>query len=516
MRKTSGQSVRARLASKRGAAFLLAVYFASLMLLLLGGISLQRTNLEVRAAQVSRDLAQSYWVAEGGLDLTLKQFRSNTIQTLFAAQPAAAPNEYRCLTGNSTDAFWTQMTGRTSHDAYRICETDTPSVYGIEIRGAIDNSWQFISAAVSVRDSALTLTDALYAQDGVTANRIFTAAVDTGQTSGVSDPGVPAPPVLGTDAKGHPIVTSALLAQGSIATQSLASGSITIGEKSYLAGDIKLPKGADPANLVSLSQDSTLTGGYVELDTEDTELPRVILPESGATDLGAIMINGASSSQVLTAGTYTASSLSVEHNGSLTTRGPVTLYVEGPIIIGNGGQVLGEPAIASSACNPTLQTCITPRNLRIIAKPASAGQQVSITNNAIVGAAVYAPDMPMQMSGYPLVIGAVVAKSITVGSKAWGWGFGGNEDRATASILYDLDLMRQAVLVTPEEQMTHLRMYRVNQLTLTDDAGSAGGESNDIGGASVSTPDQSNSTGWWGGGGGCQVSNQTFGWGTGY
>lgn len=503
MRHTSFQFVPARLRSQRGAAFLLAVYFASLMLFILGGISLQRTNLEVRAANVSRDLAQSYWVSEGGLDRALEQFRSGAIQTLLAAQPAPVPGEQRCLSGNSADAFWTSMTGRASPGAYRICETSEPSVYGIEIRGVIDSSWQLVSAVVSSRASDVTLQDAVYAQDGVTVNRIFTAAVDTGQTSGVIEPGLPAPPVLSTDAKGHPIVTSELFARGHVASRSLMPGSVTIGEESYLAGDIKLPKGADPASLVTLSDDSTLTGRYAELDGEEEELPRVILPESGVTNLGSLSIFGASSSRVLEAGTYKASRLDVMYGGSLTTRGPVTLYVEGPIAVYYGGQVIGEPADASDACNPILQTCITPRNLRIIAKPTAEGQTINIFNNAIVGAALYAPDMPVQMSGYPLIIGGVVAKSITVSARAWGWGWG-DADRATATILYDLDLMRQAVLVTPEEQMTNLRLYQVKQLAIGAAQAVGGGAEISVGGAAVSAPDQSHSSGiwWWGGGGG--------------
>ncbi len=57
-----------RLANSRGAAFLLVVYFTSLMLFLLGGVSLQRTMTEVRAAQVSRDSLQAFYLAEGALD----------------------------------------------------------------------------------------------------------------------------------------------------------------------------------------------------------------------------------------------------------------------------------------------------------------------------------------------------------------------------------------------------------------------------------------------------------------
>lgn len=54
--------------NSRGAAFLLAVYFSALILLLLGGVSLQRTNTEVRASQLSRDMQQAFWYSEAAID----------------------------------------------------------------------------------------------------------------------------------------------------------------------------------------------------------------------------------------------------------------------------------------------------------------------------------------------------------------------------------------------------------------------------------------------------------------
>lgn len=64
------------LRNQRGAAFLLAVYFAALTLLLLGGVSLQRTNVESRAAQVTRDQQRAFWLAEAGLDKALQTIRT--------------------------------------------------------------------------------------------------------------------------------------------------------------------------------------------------------------------------------------------------------------------------------------------------------------------------------------------------------------------------------------------------------------------------------------------------------
>ena len=65
------------LQNARGAAFLLSVYLAALTLLLLGGVSFQRTATEVRASQLSRDLGQAFFLAEAGMDHALQTAARN-------------------------------------------------------------------------------------------------------------------------------------------------------------------------------------------------------------------------------------------------------------------------------------------------------------------------------------------------------------------------------------------------------------------------------------------------------
>ncbi|MBI4003515.1 MAG: hypothetical protein HY353_00670, partial [Candidatus Omnitrophica bacterium] len=127
-----------RLTNRHGAAFLLAIYVASLMLLLLGGVSLQRSTAEARASQVSRDLNQSFWITEATLDRVMIEFRAGTIQALMAAQPASANAATpRCVGGNVTDAQLSATTSQTSAGTYRVCETQEPALYTLEVLGQI-------------------------------------------------------------------------------------------------------------------------------------------------------------------------------------------------------------------------------------------------------------------------------------------------------------------------------------------------------------------------------------------
>ncbi|MDP3723094.1 MAG: hypothetical protein Q8R91_06325, partial [Candidatus Omnitrophota bacterium] len=58
---------------------LLAVYFTSLVMLTFSGISLQRTFIETRASQVSRDNQQAFFLAEGALDFAVKQLETSDL-----------------------------------------------------------------------------------------------------------------------------------------------------------------------------------------------------------------------------------------------------------------------------------------------------------------------------------------------------------------------------------------------------------------------------------------------------
>ncbi len=72
-------TVRHRLTNRRGAVLLLAIYFASLLLLILGGVSLQRTTIESRSAQLSRDAQQAFFLAEGTLDFALAKLKTDNL-----------------------------------------------------------------------------------------------------------------------------------------------------------------------------------------------------------------------------------------------------------------------------------------------------------------------------------------------------------------------------------------------------------------------------------------------------
>lgn len=126
-----------RLSNRRGAAFLLAVYFASLACLLLGGVSLQRTMLETRAAQRSRDKQQAFFLAEASLDHALHDLQSS----ITAIPDTSITNPPRTVPSSMGQATYTIVT--TSLTGQR------PVTRRVTATGAINGAQQQIQVNIA-------------------------------------------------------------------------------------------------------------------------------------------------------------------------------------------------------------------------------------------------------------------------------------------------------------------------------------------------------------------------------
>ncbi|PIQ84193.1 MAG: hypothetical protein COV75_03625 [Candidatus Omnitrophica bacterium CG11_big_fil_rev_8_21_14_0_20_63_9] len=129
---------------------MLCVYFLSITLLILGGVSLQRTSMEVRAAQISRDVHQAFWLAEAGLDDALRDFQ----------QDLQVVNE-------GTFGPFTQSleNGRTSSYSYTVArDVDDPTLIRVTGSGAIGQTVQWLNATVRLGDA---FREGLYSAENV-------------------------------------------------------------------------------------------------------------------------------------------------------------------------------------------------------------------------------------------------------------------------------------------------------------------------------------------------------------
>ncbi len=133
-----------------GAVFLLSVYLVALTMLLFGGVSLQRTMTETRAANLSRDVAQTFWVAEGAMDSTVRRLERQGLNDV-TNQPvpnlANATFTIQTLAGQILSLNSQQLTrqittiGRASTQAVNTTLSSTLSeegpLYGVWANGLI-------------------------------------------------------------------------------------------------------------------------------------------------------------------------------------------------------------------------------------------------------------------------------------------------------------------------------------------------------------------------------------------
>ncbi len=435
-----------RLANSRGAAFLLAVYFASLMLFLLGGVSLQRTMTEVHSAQVSRDLQQAFWAAEGAFDRSLEVLRTNSLPATEADLAAAESLGIRDAVAAAgrlltfDDLGCTYQNTRLLEDAttagtYMICQAKLPNgsysqnQFQVEMLGLSKTQAPvWVSAFVERTVPTVTLSQAIIGVDGVTITRGTIGGVDTQSSDPDHLVSIAANLLLGglpnrglLDGNGDLMVPLTLSGnysnQGHIGTKSRAHHAIRLLSGSVVHGDI-LGGSADTSGG---TYDATALGGAV---ATLPDLPGVKTPyataESLATTLLPSTFTGTGGNitirdrwAAVTPGTYYAKSLTLD-NASFSTVGQVNLFVEGPVTV-TGSVLYGQPELGrDEALMNTLR--VTPENLRIFVAPTGeATQQVLIQGGSLVGGVIYAPEVPVKVTRRSLVLGALVGKTVQVG-----------------------------------------------------------------------------------------------------
>ncbi len=218
----SALSLSPDLRSSRGAAFLLAVYLSALMLLLLGGVSLQRTTTEVKASEMSRSLQQAFWGAEAGLDRALVHLQQN--------QPIVKQTDEQLaeVLGDADYVKFAKSASTTLADGIYGPFTGPNGTYAFKLQTA---KIEILSPKTMQLTRTVTAT-------GTTGGRQASVAATV-----VSEP----IPLSGIFANG-PITTSNVVITGSIHTNTGTPGSIFFyGSDARVFGDVTIGT-PDPAN----------------------------------------------------------------------------------------------------------------------------------------------------------------------------------------------------------------------------------------------------------------------------
>ena len=180
--------------------------------------------------------------------------------------------------------------------------------------------------------------------------------------------------------------------EGDIGTNSTSSGAVSIIGNAQVQGDVYIGPGGDPEEVVELKGNGSISGGEIVVNSQEVELPEVVLPQ-GLACSGSLNISG-NDTYVLDEGTYWFSSIRITGNAQLICSGSVEIYVSGDTMLAGNG--------VATAQN-------IPANLKLYVQ---GSHTVKIAGNADLVGAVYAPQSQIQVAGNGDVFGSLVGEEV--------------------------------------------------------------------------------------------------------
>jgi len=478
----------------RGAAFLLSIYLSAMTLLILGGIALQRTAIESRAAQVSRDLAQAFWGTEAAFDQSVFALRQRQLPALDSLGCAYAMIPVDLVTGQG--------------GSYMFCDTTNPEQYEVEMISfdqANTAPLIWTSAFVEREASQVTLTHAAVGTEGITVahaavggtdtiTRPLTVAslttdgfgdylVDLATPSSTSSLGGLQTWYMGGPSSQQYLIQTAsgwFNNTGHLATS--PTGTITVGDNSFVLGDIL----AGSTDAVTVSADSQHPETQIKTTTEGLVDVVPIQQPDNATDLAqALNLSGTTSSGdgKINLSSFAALTGSVDGSGNVTLAGaayslpPGTYTTDGDLTVVNGANLYttGEEPV-SLFVNGSLtieQSIVTgkdaavpsefyPANLHIYVSPADPADAVSVSKGAILGAIVYAPQMPVRCKRKATCLGALFGRTVELGTNPSETDAYAADGRAVW-VFYDNPVGNTPISPSPQNPAVQTLFYRVNK-----------------------------------------------------
>lgn len=316
---------------------------------------------QIRAAERFESRIMAFNWAEGAIDRTIVELKEDSSYEGLPATDAS--------TGTLNGSYSTTVTDAGETGRYQISASSSVGDYN-DAYGAQSRS---ITAVVQL-PTGFPFPAAMFGKESVSV---------TGQAS-----------TDAYDSSENPTYDAlAATAEGNVGTNGTGAGSITVSGNGDVNGDATVGPGANVASAITINGANASISGTKSAAASEVDLPDVTVP-SGLTNLGAIS-KSSDGSYPIAAGTYQVDSISITSKASLqATSGPVILYVTGDITLAGKGVVTADNL---------------PTNLIIYV----AGENtVHFSADAVIYAAIYAPESDVNLTGKGDFYGAVVGETI--------------------------------------------------------------------------------------------------------
>ena len=347
---------------------LLVVYMASIFLCLSSIVFFARHRVAIQATERYQNRVLAFNAAEAGIDFALRELATNATR----------------LTATATTTY-TSPTVALAHHAFQYVISPVAGrtdLRRIDATGCAPNctntsrAYQASNIAVYCRITAGTPPSSLFAY-GVYAKDSISMSGNAVFDSYNSNYG----------AYGGSNISTA----GTMAVNSTGIGKLGLNGNATIKGNVLVGYGGN-STVVSTSGNAKVTGTRSNLAQAWTNPDTATVPV-GATPV-SLSVSG-NNTLTLSAGTYSASSISISGNAKIVTSGQVNIYVSGAINISGNG---------------ILVTNNHPANLMLYSTGSS---NVSISGNGSFYGGVYAPNSAVTTSGNGDFFGAMISKTYT-------------------------------------------------------------------------------------------------------
>lgn len=312
--------------------------------------------VEIKAAEKFEHRTIAFHWAEGAIDQTLVQLRTNAAYVGIPATAAMA---------NVSGTYLSAVTPM-GNGVYRI--NSTASITGTPSVLAQSRSLQ---AYATIAASSSPFNSAVFAKDNIAmSGNVNTESYDS---------------------RNGAYSAARATHQGHIGSNNTGAATIALSGNVKIKGNVTVGPGAD-LNVAIRTPGNVTISGTQSAASAPTVLDPVVVP-ANAVNLGVLNVNSLTP-RTLSGGTYVVSTLNVSGLGKLRVTGETTIYVTTGVIITGGGTVSDNNVVS------------LPTNLRLYVQ----GIQVNMSGNAKFYGAIYAPNAQVNMSGNSKIYGSVVGR----------------------------------------------------------------------------------------------------------